>query len=96
MLATSICLLFLALLCAMVGALTLLIVREHLRDPDFLQAQWVKHEQASALSGITPTRTPDWEEQTIRQEKARRFSGWGLLVLSVIIGSIAIVSSRGG
>jgi hypothetical protein len=95
MLATSVCLLFLALLCASVGALTLLIVREHLRDPDFLQAQWARHEQASSIRGIAPTRTPGWEEQVIRQEKARRFSGWGLIVLSVIIATIAIVSSRG-
>jgi hypothetical protein len=95
MLATSLCLLFLALLCALVGALTLMIVREHLRDPDFLQAQWAKHEQASSIRGITPTRTPAWEEQVLKQEKARRFSGWALLVLSAIIGIIAIVSSRG-
>jgi hypothetical protein len=88
-------LLFLALLCALVGALTLLIVREHLRDPDFLQTQWEKHEQASSIRGVTPNRTPAWEEQMLRQEKARRVSGWGLVVLSVIIGVIAIMSVLG-
>jgi hypothetical protein len=93
--ATSVCLLFLALLCALAGSFFLMIVRTHLRDPDFLQTQWAKHERVSLARGITPARTPAWEQQLLRQEKTRQLSAWALLLLSAIIIVITIVSGGG-
>lgn len=96
MLLTTICLIFIALLCALIGTLTLVIVRSHLSDPDFLGTQWEKYEQSAQARGQTPERTPEWESQTLRGERMRRFSAFTLLLLSAIIVFIAISVARGG
>lgn len=72
-----------------------MIVRAHLRDPDFLQTQWAKHEQAALAQGITPARTPAWDQQILSREKIRQLSAWALLLLSAIIIIIMILSGRG-
>jgi hypothetical protein len=92
---TSLCLLFLALLCALAGSFVLMIGRAHRRDPDFLQIQWAKYEQAAFAQGITPARTPAWDQQILSREKFRQLSAWALLLLSAIIIVIMIVSGRG-